>query len=103
MDSIPYAAADPLESEDDLHEATPIEDLIDVRESVAYQSFAKRFSVPVDLQTNGYDSLFKEYKRELKFGAGNLMNLQMREIVDRSVQTMVDYFSSFKTFEQLFQ
>ena len=99
LDSIPFVVNSSQESDDDLHETCPIDELVDVRESVAYQSFAKRFNMQVDYQTNGYDRLFKEYKRELKFGAGNLMKLQMRDIVDRSVKSLVDYFSGFQTFD----
>jgi hypothetical protein len=45
--------------------------------------------------------LNKEYKRELKYAAGNLMHLLLRQVVDRSVKVFVEYFEGFKTFKQL--
>ncbi len=44
------------------------------------------------LNDNGYDILAKEYKREIKYIAGNLMQLQLREIVDNSVSLVLNFF-----------
>lgn len=52
-----------------------------------------------NLQVNGYENLDKKYKRELKHGAGNLLKIQLREIVDRSVAEFVNFFSAFPTFK----
>lgn len=53
------------------------------------------------MQVNGYEFLDKQYKRELKYGAGNLLKSQLREIVDDSVLEFVNFFKSFPTFKQL--
>lgn len=55
-----------------------MEDLIDIRESIAYQHFVKKMDRELNLKENGYEGLNKEFKRELKYAAGNLMHLQMR-------------------------
>ena len=54
-------------------------------------------------EENGYDILSKEYKRELKYAAGNLMRIQLRAMIDDSVITFTNFFRGFKTFSQLKQ
>ena len=49
-------------------------------------------------EENGYEILSKEYKRELKYAAGNLMRIQLRQMVDESVRTFTNFFTGFKTF-----
>jgi hypothetical protein len=49
----------------------------------------------------GYVGLAKDYKRELKYAAGNLMLLQMRELLENSVKTFVNFFKGFKTYSEL--
>jgi hypothetical protein len=53
----------------------------------------------INLQVNGYEFLEKQYKRELKYGAGNLLKTQIREIVDQSVSEFVNFFRAFPTFK----
>ena len=37
----------------------------------------------------------------MKFAAGNLMQYQLREIIDRSVRTLRNFFKGFLTLDQL--
>lgn len=55
----------------------------------------------INFEENGYDILAKEYKRELKYSSGNLMKLQLREMVDKSVETLLNFFKGFITFDKL--
>ena len=55
----------------------------------------------INFEENGYEILAKEYKRELKYAAGNLMKLQLRELVDKSVATLSNFFKGFLTYEKL--
>lgn len=75
--------------------------LVDVRENSAYLAFVAMIGGYVNFEENGYDILTKEYKRELKYAAGNLMKLQMRSIVDKAAQTLLNFFSGFPTFKQI--
>ena len=52
-----------------------IEDLVDVRENSAYIAFVSMIGGYINFEENGYEILAKEYKRELKYAAGNLMKL----------------------------
>ena len=52
-------------------------------------------------EENGYDILAKAYKRELKYAAGNLMKIQLRQMVDDSVLTLSNFFQGFKTYSKL--
>ena len=52
-----------------------LEDLIDIRENSAYIAFVSMIGGFINYEENGYDILAKEYKRELKYTAGNLMKL----------------------------
>ena len=65
MGAIPDAYRDELE----------LEDLVDVRENSAYIAFVSMIGGYINFEENGYDILAKEYKRELKYSAGNLMKL----------------------------
>ena len=58
-----------------LFESESLDSLIDIRESIAYQQFVKKMDRELNLRENGYEGLNKEYKRELKYAAGNLMQL----------------------------
>ena len=60
---------------DDFNEETLLEDLVDIRESDAYVAFVQMVGSSINLEENGYDVLTKEYKRELKYAAGNLMKV----------------------------
>lgn len=65
MGAIPETYRDELE----------LEDLVDVRENSAYIAFVSMIGGYINFEENGYDILAKEYKRELKYSAGNLMRL----------------------------
>ena len=83
---------------DDYLEGTSLEDLVDIRESDAYIAFVSMVGGFTNYEENGYDILSKEYKRELKYAAGNLMKIQLRQMVDDSVCTLGNFFKGFKTF-----
>ena len=72
-----------------------MDDLYDIRESGSYQCFMRKVFADVNLRENGYESLNKDFKREIKYAAGNLMHLQARQIVDRSLQVLVEFFEGF--------
>ncbi len=46
---------------------------------------------------NGYTILATQYKRELKYTVGNLMQFHLREVVNRSVETYLNYFKGIPT------
>lgn len=85
----------------DLMDSTELKDLYDVRQSPAYISFVQIIGSFINLEENGYEGLAKEYKRELKYAAGNLMSLHLREMVQNSVETFCNFFDGFKTYEEL--
>ena len=86
---------------EDYLDDTALEDLVDIRECDAYIAFVSMVGSFTNYEENGYEVLSKEYKRELKYAAGNLMRLQLRELVDDSITTLANFFAGFKTFEQL--
>ena len=81
------------------------EQLVDIRENSAYVAFVQLIGGYINFEEDGYEILAKEYKRELKYSGGNLMALQLREIVDKSIVEITKFFEgfcSFKTFQKLF-
>ena len=52
---------------------TEIDDLIDIRENSAYIAFVSMIGGYINFEENGYEILAKEYKREIKYSAGNFM------------------------------
>lgn len=66
LDALPLSA-------DALNENLCLEDLLDIRQTPAYLRFVKSLGQNVNLSANGYEHLDKQYKRELKFSAGNLI------------------------------
>lgn len=60
---------------DDYCEDTSLDNLVDIRESDAYIAFVSMVGGFTNYEENGYDVLSKEYKRELKYAAGNLMKV----------------------------
>lgn len=76
--------------------------MLDIRTTIAYQKFIKAIGgAPTDMDVNGYDILAKEYKREIKYTFGNLMQLQMRDFIDRSLQSLLDFFESIPNLSEL--
>jgi hypothetical protein len=58
----------------EFQENTTIDKLADIRDNLAYIEFIRRLGGPtINYEENGYDTLSKEFKRELKYAAGNLM------------------------------
>lgn len=55
----------------------------------------------INFEENGYEILAKEYKRELKYAGGNIMKIHLRQLVDKSVETMLNFFKGFLTMEQI--
>ena len=77
-------------------------DLVDIRDSPAYHAYlALAGGGEVNYRQNGYKALNKQYRREIKFAGGNLMEIQLREIVSRSVRTLGNFFKGFLTLEEL--
>jgi hypothetical protein len=77
-----------LHSSESLKEQTELSHLKDIRDNQSYRTFVSYIGgvMPQSFaQTNGYDILAKDYKRELKYAAGNLMQIQLRQFVDKSV------------------
>lgn len=60
---------------DDYLEGTTLDQLVDIRESDSYIAFVSMVGGFTTYEDNGYDILSKEYKRELKYAAGNLMRI----------------------------
>ena len=61
-----------------LFESAELKDLVDIRQCPSYISFIKIIGSFINYDENGYEGLAKEYKRELKYAAGNLMRIQLR-------------------------
>ena len=83
---------------DEYLENTTLDELVDIRETDAYIAFEQMVGSYTNYEENGYEILSKEYKRELKYAAGNLMRIQLRQMVDESVRTFTNFFTGFKTF-----
>jgi hypothetical protein len=86
--------------EDYLNE-TEVDELIDVRENSAYIAFVSMIGGYINFEENGYEILAKEYKRELKYAAGNMMKLFLREVIDKSVETLLNFFKGFKSVNKI--
>ena len=71
---------------DQLEESRDLQDLIDIRDSSAYKAFVKMIGgLQTNMNENGYEILAKEYKKEIKYSAGNLMELHLKDFIDRSL------------------
>ena len=66
----------------DFLEDTTLEKLVDIRECPSYIAFVSMVGGFTNYEENGYEILSKVYKRELKYAAGNLMRLQLRQMLD---------------------
>jgi hypothetical protein len=88
---------------DNYEDEVEIEDLVDVRENSAYIAFVSMIGGYINFEENGYDILAKEYKRELKYAAGNLMKHHLRSILDRSITTLDNFFKGFLTLDKIKQ
>ena len=73
------------------------EELEDIRNTDAYQKYIKLFEANIDYKEDSYKSLSKEFRSELKYAAGNLMRLQMREVIERTLELTSKYFKPFDT------
>lgn len=82
-----------------LYNDIEMDELVDIRENSAYVAYVQLIGGYVNYEEDGYDILAKEYKRELKYSGGNLMKIQLRELIDRSVKEAVDFFTSIPEFE----
>ena len=75
---------------------------LDIRDSPAYHAYVALISGgDVNYNKNGYKALAKPYRQEIKFVAGNLMEVQLREIITKSVQTLGNFIKGFLTLEEL--
>lgn len=77
-----------------------MDELVDIRENSAYVAFVQLIGGYINYEEDGYEILAKEYKRELKYAGGNLMVLQLRDVIDRSIKEITDFFTSFPRFKQ---
>jgi hypothetical protein len=67
----------------DFIENTTLDKLEDIRNNSAYISYVRMQNCGnINFDENGYETLSKEFKRELKYSAGNLMKTQLRSMVD---------------------
>ena len=89
MDSIPTHLFNDIE----------LEELVDIRENSAYVAFVQLIGGYINYEEEGYEILAKEYKREIKYAAGNLIKIQLRELVDKSFKEYVNFFTSFPKLE----
>ena len=80
---------------EDLQNDLDFEQLVDIRENSAYVAFVQLIGGYINFEEDGYEILAKEYKRELKYSGGNLMVLQLREIVDKSIAEITKFFEGF--------
>lgn len=78
--------------EDLQNDGTTVSDLMDIRENSAYIAFVALIGGYINYDEDGYQILAKEYWRELKYAAGNLMKIQLRELVDKSVKMIEEFF-----------
>jgi hypothetical protein len=85
----------------DLRGETRLKDLPDIRKCSAYRQYIKKIGGTIDFKQNGYRDLSKEQRRELKFLAGNMMQCQLRQIVDKSVSSLRNFFMGFLTLKDL--
>jgi len=61
---------------EDLHnDGTNVPDLMDIWENSAYIAFVALIGGYINYDEDGYSILAKEYRRELKYAAGNLMRI----------------------------
>ena len=84
---------------DNLLNTVEMDDLVDIRENSAYVSFVQLIGGYINFEEDGYEILAKEYKRELKYSGGNLIEIQLREMIDRSILEVVDFFEAFPAFD----
>lgn len=87
---------------DCLFEDTEIQELLDIRDCSAYQDYLALNGKTLDFfSQNGYKNLDKQYRAELKRVAGIVMQNQLREIVDRSMNQVKNFFKGFLTVEEM--
>ena len=82
-------------------ELISLEQLQDIRENPAYVAFVSLIGGYINFSEDGYKILAKEYKTELKYCTGNLMQIQLRRVVDRTIDMMEDFFLSFRPLEEI--
>jgi hypothetical protein len=78
-----------------------LEELVDIRENSAYIAFVAMIGGYINYDEDGYGILAKEYKKELKYAAGQMMVGQLREMVNKSVHTIRKFFESFSSLAEL--
>jgi hypothetical protein len=89
-------------NQSELHHRVSEKDLFDIRDSPAYHAYITLISGgEVNYNKNGYKALSKQDRREIKFVSGNLMEIQLREIVIKSVNTLGNFFKGFLTLDEL--
>ena len=82
---------------EDVIDVVEKEELLDIRESQAYINYVRFLKGTVNYNDDGYKALTKEYRTELKYCAGNLMCMQMRMVIERSIELIFKYFKRFET------
>ncbi len=71
------------------------EELLDIRESQAYINYVRFLKGTINYNDDGYKSLTKEYRTELKYSAGNLMCIQMRSVIEQTIDLIYKFFHRF--------
>lgn len=84
---------------EDLLNTLSMDDLVDIRENSAYVSFVQLIGGYINYEEDGYEILAREYKRELMYSGGNLIEIQLREMIDRSIAEVVNFFEAFPSFD----
>ena len=84
---------------EELYNDAQLDELVDIRENSAYIAFVQLIGGYINYEEDGYEILSKEYKRELKYAGGNLLEIQLREIINRSIDEFIKFFESFPSFE----
>lgn len=96
-------STDILDSSDLCHFVSE-KDLFDIRDSPAYHAYVALLNgEDINYNKNGYKALSKKYRREIKFVSGNLMEIQLRKIVIKSVESLGNFFKGFLSLEELKQ
>ena len=83
--------------------AVSLDDLVDIRENSAYIAFVALIGGYINYAEDGYKILAKEYKREIKYSSGNLMENQLRQVVEQSAKMFLDFFECFCSLETLIE
>ena len=86
---------------EDLNDIKNIEDLMDIRDNPSYKIYAVLNDKDVNFNKNGYKSLSKEERFNLRSSTGVLLSLLFRKIIEKSLQNFEDYILKVPTFSAM--